>query len=142
VFGKVVNWNSISGTNSEQALKEVKEALNSGDRLVFGVLMPRLDLGTMGAVARHKTWFFEDTWVLTPEILNDVKNVTSGHAMVITGYDDNAIATDSHGNKHKGLLTLRNSWGSMVGNYGEFYMSYDYFKLLSHSVVRYSHQIS
>ena len=50
--------------------------------------------------------------------------------MVITGYDDDAIAKDSAGQEHQGLLTLRNSWGANAGNHGDFYMSYDYFKLL------------
>jgi len=53
-----------------------------------------------------------------------------GLLRVITGYDDLAVAIDDQGRIHKGLLTLRNSWGKNVGDHGDFYMSYDYFKLL------------
>ncbi|MGF2339111.1 C1 family peptidase, partial [Acinetobacter baumannii] len=54
-----------------------------------------------------------------------------GHEMIITGYDDNAIAVDDNGREHKGLFTLRNSWGEQFGDKGNFYMSYDYFKVLT-----------
>jgi len=139
VIGKFVNWSEISQINSQvTSVDEVKEALNSKNRVVFGVLLPRTDLGTVGAVGKYKTWFDKDTWVLTPEILKGVKKAKSGHAMVITGYDDNAVAYDNHLKKHRGLLTLRNSWGGSIGNYGTFYMSYDYFKLLSFNLYRFS----
>jgi C1A family cysteine protease len=137
VFGTVINWDEISRVNSETKLDDVKEALNAGDRIVFGVLLPRVDLGTVGAVGRHKNWLFEDTWVLTPEVKKGLDNIDSGHAMIITGYDDDAVATDDHGNKHTGLLKLRNSWGTYAGDYGEFYMSYDYFKLLAIDVKKF-----
>ena len=56
--------------------------------------------------------------------------------MIITGFNDYATATDKDGRVHRGLLTLRNSWGNKVGNEGDFYMSYDYFKLLTIEVQR------
>jgi C1A family cysteine protease len=56
--------------------------------------------------------------------------------MIITGYDNNATAIDTQGRVHKGLLTLRNSWGNKVGDQGDFYMSYDYFKALALEVQR------
>ena len=56
--------------------------------------------------------------------------------MIITGYDDDAIATDEKGQTYKGLLTLRNSWGKNAGDAGNFYMSYDYFKRLGVEVQR------
>lgn len=139
VFGKIANWSTIyRRVESDKFLTEVKQALNSGDRLVFGVLLPRTDLGTAGAVGKYKTWFDYDTWVLTPEILKDVHNARIGHAMIITGYDDTAVVFDNKGKKHMGLFTLRNSWSGFAGNYGDFYMSYDYFKLLTHDVKRIS----
>ncbi|WP_287007793.1 C1 family peptidase, partial [Legionella sp.] len=139
VFGKAANWSNIyRRADANKLLDEVKQTLNSGDRLVFGVLLPRTDLGTAGAVGKYKTWFDYDTWVLTPEILKDIYNAKTGHEMIITGYDDNAVATDNKGKRHTGLLTLRNSWSNFAGNYGDFYMSYDYFKLLTHDVKRIS----
>ena len=130
VFGKSVNWHNIFWTlSSSWTFSEVKTALNSGDRVAFGVLLPRIDLGMVGAVASYKG--NQDTWVLTPEITADVRYANAGHEMIITGYDDDAIAIDDKGKQHKGLLTLRNSWGSKYGDNGNFFMSYDYFKLLT-----------
>ncbi len=116
-------------------LTDVKTALASGDRVMFGILLLDFDLGTMGAVGTKTGTFTKshyDTWVLTPEIARDIllRPEFGGHAMLITGYDDNAVAIDDKGREYKGLLTLRNSWGKKVGDQGDFYMSYDYFKLL------------
>ena len=49
--------------------------------------------------------------------------------MIITGYDNDAITVDDEGQKHQGLLTLRSSWGKDAGDQGNFYMSYDYFRV-------------
>lgn len=95
----------------------------------------------MGAVGKHNTWIYKDTWLLTPEILNGLENTKSVHEMIIAGYDDNAVGVDDRGINHKGLLILRNSWGTSVGDWGEFYMSYDYFKLLAFDVTRFSPQL-
>ncbi|MBA2656201.1 MAG: C1 family peptidase [Tatlockia sp.] len=139
IFGKLVNWSDIFQKNdSAKSLAEVKEALKSKDRLIFTVLLPREDLGIAGAVGKYKTWLAKDSWVLTTAILNGIKNIKVAHEMIITGYDDNAVAVDNLGAKHKGLLKLRNSWGIIFGNYGDFYMSYDYFKLLAYEVTRIS----
>jgi C1A family cysteine protease len=139
VFGKVATWSDIEARNdSVSTLNYVKESLNSGDRLVFAVLLPRVDLGSAGAVGQYKTWFAQDSWVLTPDILKGIDDIEAAHEMIITGYDDNAKAVDDNGKQHKGLLKLRNSWGVFVGDWGEFYMSYDYFKLLSYDVKRIS----
>ena len=123
-------------TDSRKTLNDVKASLRAGDRLVLGVLLVDLDIGTIGAVATHKA--AQDSWVLTPEIALDILLNPSfaGHQMVITGYDDNAVAVDNRGHEHHGLLTLRNSWGDKIGDQGDFYMSYDYFKLLVTEVLR------
>ena len=111
-------------------LSQVKQALARGDRLIFGVLLADYDKGLAGAIGTHKA--FNDTWLLTPEIVNDVNENPqfAGHEMLITGYDDNAYAKDDFGRIHRGLITLRNSWGDKVGDQGTFYMSYDYFRAL------------
>ncbi|TAL62814.1 MAG: peptidase C1 [Legionella sp.] len=134
IFGKVANWRNIPSHN----INEVKQALNAGDRLVFATLLPRTDLGMTGAVGKYKTWIDKDSWVLTSEIIKAAPTTQSAHEMIIVGYDDNAVAVDEQGKPHKGLLTLRNSWGDWAGNNGEFYMSYDYFQLLSFDVIRIS----
>lgn len=119
----------LERTNTDKTLNEVKASLNQGDRVTFAVLLLDFDLGLEGAVGKHNGSY--DSWVFTPEIARDVylRPMFGGHEMVITGYDDEAIAVDDQGRQHKGLLTLRNSWGDEVGDKGDFYMSYDYFKV-------------
>jgi hypothetical protein len=97
-------------------------------RIIFGTILLQADGGcNVGACATyHNT---NDTWALTKAIKKK-KEILGGHEMIIIGYDDNAIATDNEGKKHKGLLKLRNSWGDDVGDQGDFYMTYDYFKRL------------
>ena len=116
--------------DTNTTLTDVKASLVEGDRVMFGVLLLDFDLGTMGAVGTKNSTY--DSWILTTEIARDVllRPSFGGHAMLITGYDDNAVAIDDKGREYKGLLTLRNSWGENIGDHGDFYMSYDYFKLL------------
>ena len=122
--------------NPEDTLKAVKNALRHHDRLAFGTLLLGLNEGQVGATGKHHE--INDTWLLTPEVLVSLltHNNYGGHAMVITGFDDLATATDVHGQVHQGLLTLRNSWGSHAGDQGDFYMTYDYFKLLTLELIR------
>ncbi len=119
-------------------LQKIKTALHAGSRVVIGTLLPRTDLGTMGATGKYH--YAGDTWVLTYEIAQDLlhSKKQSGHSMVITGYDDQAKAKDEAGQIHQGLFTLRNSWGSWTGDWGDFYMSYDYAQTLIHAGVEIS----
>jgi hypothetical protein len=123
-------FTAIDRVDTNQTVNDIKKALTEKDRVTFGVLLLDFDLGMMGAVGSHNSSF--DSWILTPEIARDIylRPLFGGHEMVITGYDDNAIATDDQGHQHKGLFTLRNSWGDKLGDKGNFYMSYDYFKVL------------
>ena len=121
----------------EKKLELIKHALRNHDRLVFGVLLFRLNEGVVGAVGQHHQ--SHDTWLLTQNIIDDIVHQSEnygGHAMIITGFDDDAVAIDPEGKQHKGLLTLRNSWGNKAGDEGNFYMSYDYFKVLAFEIER------
>ena len=126
----------VDKADMTQVLFNVKKAITAGDRLTFGVLLFDTNLGVVGAVGKNHV--NNDTWILTPQIIQDIRNNGDygGHEMIITGFNDNATATDDKGNTHKGLLTLRNSWGSAAGDQGNFYMSYDYFKLLTIEIQR------
>ncbi|OGV46926.1 MAG: hypothetical protein A3F46_01985 [Legionellales bacterium RIFCSPHIGHO2_12_FULL_42_9] len=127
----------LDRTDSNKTLLVTKAALDAGDRLTFGVLLFAIDQGVAGAVGKYKA--SNDSWVLTPEIIKIIKDGKSqpgGHAMIITGYNDDAIAIDKQGRSHQGLLTLRNSWGDRIGDQGNFYMSYDYFRNLTIEVTR------
>lgn len=122
--------------NMENVLNNVKLAISNGHRVVFGVL---LDVnGALGYVNGADGTYNNvkhDAWILTNQIRTDASKQTidAGHEMVITGYDDNAEITGSDGSKHRGVLTLRNSWAA-TGYKGDYYMSYDYFKLLTMEV--------
>lgn len=111
-------------------LEKVKTALAMGHRVTFGTLLD-VSQGENGAVGSYKTE--DDTWVLTPEIADHAKqgSIEAGHEMIITGYDNNAEVADPSGVKHKGVLTLRNSWGKYAGDRGNYYMTYDHFKTLA-----------
>lgn len=128
---KLFSDEHFTDNTEEPIVNEVKAALDAGKRVAFSVLLPRTDMGTAGAVGWHH--YFSDTWVVSYEISQALKHDHdfAGHQMVITGYDDTAVAMDNWGHRHHGLFTLRNSWGRDVADWGDFYMSYDYFKALA-----------
>ncbi len=116
------------------SLNEVKESLEDGDRLVMAtVLIADKNLSLWG-----KHHVENDTWVYLPEFKDGLEKYDniSAHELVITGYDDNAVAIDEDGVEHKGLLILRNSWGPNVGDHGNFYMAYDYFNAFAFDILR------
>ncbi len=116
--------------NPNKAINNIKLELNDGNRVTFGVLLD-VRYGSNGAVGSHNKR--NDTWMLTPEIEQDVKddNIDAGHEMVIIGYDDNAVVRSNSGVENKGLFILRNSWGKSAGDRGNYYMTYDHFKLMT-----------
>lgn len=113
----------------DNVITRVKQALVRGNRVTFGtfLLIAPLSESCSGAGACASYHTNQDTWALTSD-LNSPLLFTGGHEMVIMGYDDNAEAIDHNGGRHKGLFILRNSWGDNVGDHGNFYMTYDYFK--------------
>lgn len=117
-------------SSPSKKLAAVKSALANGNRVVFGVLVDADDHG-VGAFGNYKVK--GDSWILTPEIMRhaEMGQIEAGHAMVITGYDDNAVIKGPNNTTHHGVLTLRNSWGERAGDKGDWYMSYEYFKSLA-----------
>lgn len=121
-------------TSMTKIKQDVRDVLKNGDRLIIGTLLiPDNLVGAYGKFHNQA-----DSWVLTPQISAYLRSGSdlAGHAMIITGFDDKAIAYDSQGIAHKGLFTLRNSWGSDAGDKGNYYMSYDYFQSLVIDLVR------
>ena len=118
------------GTNLATVLTQVKAAVAAGHRVVFGTLLD-VDRGANGALGSYKA--SNDTWMLTPDIAKDAKagSIEAGHEMIITGYDDEAVVMGPKKEKHKGVLTLRNSWSEEAGDHGNYYMTYDHFKTLT-----------
>lgn len=115
---------------SKLLLQELKIALNSGSRVVVSMLLPKNYWFSLGATGKYH--YRNDTWVMTSDIAEELKHSKrmGGHAMVLTGYDDNAKAVDSSGHVHQGLFKFRNSWTSWVGDWGDYYVSYDYAEVL------------
>ncbi|KTC64774.1 cysteine protease, papain C1 family (plasmid) [Legionella adelaidensis] len=134
---RIAGWSPIldiaeyTKVDKNITFQDVRNALVSGDRVTIGVALVDFELGTVGAVGKYKNE--NDTWVLTHEMLVDLYKQTAslaGHEMIVTGYDDDAVAYEYGDEKirHQGLFKLRNSWGDKLGDGGDFYMSYDYFK--------------
>ncbi|HSW71108.1 MAG TPA: C1 family peptidase, partial [Gammaproteobacteria bacterium] len=107
-----------SSAQAKTLLSEVKKALaaqGTNLRLTFAVMLPA-DYCSAGACARYHT--DNDTWALTQAIKNDPDPELGGHEMVITGYNDDALVVDDEGTTHRGILILRNSWGTDAGDQG------------------------
>ena len=130
--------NPLAPAKAAVILHKVKLALNKGNRIVFGMLMDSNFGFSTGAVGRYKSPYqsplMTDTWVLNSQIQKDISNNTAsinGHDIIIDGYDNNACATYTAQNgtvKHQcGLLRIRNSWGPLAGDKGDYYMTYQYF---------------
>lgn len=139
------NWQVISthinSTNSLCVLSQIKKELSLGHRVLIGMYFNEYledHAKTMGAIAYHHDK--QDTWALTQKIYQDVKKNPKhfgSHDILMTGYDNNACVRGKLLMPHKqcGLLKLRNSVGANVGDQGDFYMTYDYFRALSYTAV-------
>ena len=128
----------------ERLLYRIKGILHQGDRVTCSVLLMGQESGDANATGSYH--MANDTWVLLPQMADELTHNTQidGHAFVITGYDDDAVAVDSLGRMHRGLFTLRNSWGPDVGDHGDFYMTYSYLKaalLEAHHIGRFDTQL-
>ncbi len=119
--------------NMDAVLSKVKLAITNGHRAVFGTLVDVNGAlnNVVGAVGTYHN-ARNDGWIINAQIRSDLKanRVRAGHAMIITAYDDNAEIIGADGSRHKGVLTLRNSWSKNAGDKGDYYMSYEYFKLM------------
>lgn len=120
-----------AGFDPDKVLDDTRAAIASGHRVTIGVLVDKDAGGRGGAVAKRKKKY--DTWALNDTIIDDVREgrVHTGHALIVTGYKDKEKIDGQ-----KGVLFIRNSWGDKAGNKGNYYMTYDYFKLMVHEVNR------
>lgn len=113
-----------------QVIMTMKEELAKGNRMTLGLLLD-VYVGDAGAVGSHHV--MNDTWMLTPEIIQDAMNdnINAGHELIVTGYDDDAEVTDNNGQTSRGVFILRNSWSELAGDQGDYYVTYDYVKFLA-----------
>jgi|GEM_PF-580267 len=103
--------------DSDNALFNIKSALNSGKLLTVGVAFHRL-------VYKYATNGDRVIACATKET-----NMDPGHGVTIVGYDDN-IEADIDGDGtisswEKGALLIVNSWGGSYGNSGFIWAMYD-----------------
>lgn len=99
----------------------IKNSLDNNHRVVAGILLHE-DYKTGLPINGKPSGLWDlpyEAQKFAHEMLYENKN-SGGHAIVITGYDDD-----------KQLFKARNSWGANIGDFGEFYISYDYYFLLN-----------
>jgi len=115
---------------ADKAITSIKTSLNAGHRVLIGTMLDIYVDNRDGAVGKLNAR--NDTWMMTPAIVSDVKKkiIDAAHEMVITGYDDTAVVTGPDGVQETGVFVLRNSWGTRAGDHGTFYMTYNHFKSL------------
>lgn len=132
-----LQWDMNSTKDGDRLIERVKETISQRTKndekiaVTFATLLP-VNHCHNGACARVNK--DQDTWALTDSIKYDQKIKFGGHEMIITGYDDNAVAVDNEGKTHKGLFTLRNSWGTDAGDNGNYYITYDFFRQFADEV--------
>ncbi len=65
--------------------------------------------------------------------VNEASDCLGGHEVLIAGYDDGITIADPdrRGKSNHGAFIIRNSWGPYAGDHGDYYMSYDFFKVLA-----------
>jgi hypothetical protein len=141
-ISNLINWQSLltdaeafsPKADMDEIIFKIKEELAKGNRLNVGILLDT-NLGNAGAVGTNRA--FNDTWMLTPKIIVDAMNdnIHAGHELVITGYNDDLEVADSNGVVNRGVFTLRNSWSSLAGDHGDYYVTYDYLKFLALEVI-------
>lgn len=117
LWANMVKYKKLSDGNVAQ----VKAAINNKHRVVIGVLLHEdYSAGVPINNKPYGLWELQKSANETAyEILYKDK-LAGGHALLITGYDDELK-----------LIKVRNSWGSNIGDSGEFYMSYNYYNLLN-----------
>lgn len=138
------DWQEILGENISDAefirqlehpeltLADVKAAIRRGHRVAIGIILNDT-VGDAGAVGTYKG--YRDTWILNDQVESAIErdDELGGHELVVTGFDDGCISVsdDSDAKQVCGYLVARNSWTSLAGDRGDYYISYDYFKYLS-----------
>lgn len=137
-LSNVFNWEPLlspmeSFTEKRKSIDvvaSVKEELAKGNRSTIGILLD-VDLGDAGALGTNRT--LNDTWMLTPQIIEDGMNgtISAGHELIVIAYDDDVEVTDNNGHVNKGVFTLRNSWSKFAGDQGNYYVTYDYLNALA-----------
>ncbi len=112
----------------------IKTALANKERVVLGFFLhlpfDHPENAEKDYASYHKK---NDTLILSQGAIDDLKAGSEnfgGHEILLTGYDDKAVAYDNDGKPHVGLFYYRNSVADLDNNY-DMYISYDYVKLFA-----------
>lgn len=97
----------MPGMSPEAMLKEIKTKISKGIPLMFGSTV-------------YSGIYKVKTDIPFPQ---GGEQPIGGHAMVICGYDDNVLGTNT---TKPGCFLIRNSWGTSWGMGGYAYLPYDY----------------
>ncbi len=102
-------------------LDQVKKSLNAGHRVLFGFgLLTSSDINGVGGFNAKVSCETKmgGLWACQQpgNLANYCGLATMGHEAIIVGYDDS-----------QEVFKIRNSWGSDVGDNGDFYMTYKFF---------------
>jgi hypothetical protein len=125
---RIITYKEIPTDIVIKALQDTKEAISTGHRVLLGIVLTSSYEANHGADSSYKA--LEDTWALVPTNVRNIalESTLTGHSVIITGYDDTAVVIDKSGQPHRGVFTLRNSWGKDSGDHGNYYVTYDYFR--------------
>lgn len=106
-----------------KSIDEVKAALNRNNRVAIATIL-HTDYTAGSPFENYSTGL----WKLPDDLNKFMSELYSGkiggHAVIVTGYDD-----------EKQLLKIRNSWGTGLGAKGEYYMTYEYYNLLNYEAI-------
>lgn len=100
---------SIDGNNYKTNLQAIKQNLAQGAPVVIGMMVGGTFMNKMNG---------QKIWSPTQRDRNSIKSF-GGHAMCVIGYDDNL---------NGGSFQIMNSWGTLWGDGGTFYVSYKDFQ--------------
>lgn len=121
-----VSDNSDGWVTPELALSSVRKSLADGNRVIIAFLTNSKYMLTGRKNVNTDSWFVDHDMIVSWSTHDPQDNGWGYHEIVLYGYDDNATALNSEGEKQTGVFLVRNSWGR---NRPEF-MTYDYFKLM------------
>lgn len=123
---KNFNLTSLVGHFIEPiTLDIVRTILNKKHRIAlgFGLKNDRTNASVIGFGTQIKgQQTFGGLWACSQDksVANYCGIPNAGHEVIIVGYDD-----------QQKLLKVRNSWGNFIGDNGDFYMTYDFFEMMS-----------
>jgi C1A family cysteine protease len=113
------NYNIYKVTNAND-INTIKSLLSQKKRILVEFFINKYN-NVGDPIDDYKTglWQLPDNTTNAQQVCGYNMQNCAGHSVVITGYDDN-----------RQLLKVRNSWGTEFGAKGDYYMSYNFFRVM------------